>query len=108
MNSGSSFGVLALASMVSDTSKVLGSNWRLVTWTLSVSCGWVCSIKLCGARGFSKLRSLMYCPCMISWAAGAWVGPGVGEVGGVVVMDHFHSFENTLVGRAVPCRAALH
>src|SRR4029077_4266175 len=93
MNSGSSLGVLALASIDSATSKVLASNWRLVTCTLSVSCGWVCSIRLCGARGFSKLRSLMYWPCMISGALGAWAGPGFGgEGGGVVVMAYFRCF----------------
>src|SRR5918999_1833043 len=94
-NSGSSLGVLALASIDSATSKVLVSNWRLVTWTLSVSCGWVCSIRLCGARGFSKLRSLMYWPCMINGALGCcWgaapVGPdGFCGGGGTLVMDYF-------------------
>src|ERR1700716_3393719 len=92
MNSGSSFAVLALASIDSATSKVLASNWRLVTWTLSESCGWVCSIRLCGARGFSKLRSLMYWPCMMSGPAGAWAGPGGGDGGGVVVMAYFRCF----------------
>ncbi len=91
MNSGSSLGVLALASIDSATSKVLASNWRLVTWTLSESCGWVCSIRLCGARGFSKLRSLMYWPCMISGALGAcWgaapCGPRFCGGGGALVM----------------------
>src|SRR5438132_14435557 len=74
MNRGSSLGVLALASIDSATSKVLVSNWRLVTCTLSVSCGCVCSIRLCGARGFSKLRSLMYCPCISRGAFGACCG----------------------------------
>src|SRR3954470_24763111 len=91
MNSGSSLGVLALASIDSATSKVLASNWRLVTWTLSVSCGWVCSIRLCGARGFSKLKSLMYWPCMVSGEA-VWGWPSAGLAGGgVVVMAYFHS-----------------
>src|SRR5688572_11553093 len=109
MNSGSSLGVLALASIDRDTSKVLASNWRLVTWTLSESCGWVCSIRLCGARGFSKLRSLMYWPCMISGALGAcWgaapIGPdGFCGGGGTLVMGYF-----LCCGRAVPCRGALH
>src|SRR5215475_3258284 len=96
MNSGSSLGVLALASIDSATSKVLASNWRLVTCTLSDSCGWVCSIRLCGARGFSKLRSLMYWPCMMSGGAAAGPGPGLGPGlvggGGVVVMAHSHCF----------------
>src|SRR5229473_1254327 len=74
MNSGSSFAVLALASIDSATSKVLASNWRLVTWTLSESCGCVCSIRLCGARGFSKLRSLMYWPCRMSGPGGTMQG----------------------------------
>src|SRR5215510_10851830 len=95
MNSGSSFGVLALASIVNATSKVLVSNWRLVTWTLSESCGWVCSIRLCGARGFSKLMSLMYWPCMISGALGACWGAwpcgccGFCGGGGALVMAYF-------------------
>src|SRR5215475_7009066 len=91
MNSGSSLGVLALASIDSATSKVLASNWRLVTWTLSESCGWVCSIRLCGARGFSKLRSLMYWPCRMSGGACVWPGMG-GLGGGVVVMARLTLF----------------
>src|SRR5919199_5226463 len=92
MNSGSSLGVLALASIDSETSKVLVSNWRLLTCTLSESCGWVCSIRLCGARGFSKLRSLMYWPCMISGAFGACCGAvpcGFCGGGGAAVMGFF-------------------
>src|SRR4029077_9634674 len=93
MNSGLSLGGLALASIDSATSKVLASNWRLVTWTLSESCGWVCSIRLCGARGFSKLRAFMYWPCMMSGPAGACAGPGaVDGGGGVVVMAYFRCF----------------
>src|ERR1700754_2614239 len=96
MNSGSSLGVLALASIDNATSNVLASNWRLVTWTLSVSCGWVCSIRLCGARGFSKLRSLMYWPCMISGALGACCGAVpcgfCGGGGGALVMACFLCF----------------
>src|ERR1700675_3310251 len=104
MNSGSLAGVWALASIAKVTSKVLVSNCRVLTVTLSESCGWVCSIRLCGARGFSKLRSLMYWPCMMSGPDGAWAGPGGGDGGGVVVMACFRCFG----GGAVPCRAALH
>src|SRR5690242_1701098 len=92
MNSGSFSGVVAVASTVSDTSKVLGSNWRVATLTLSESCGCFCSIRLCGARGFSKLRSLMYWPCKVSGLTCCCcgcesVGPEAG--GGVVVICFF-------------------
>src|SRR5258706_11975850 len=104
MNSGSFSGVWALASTVSVTSKVLVSNCRVVTLTLSVSCGCFCSIRLCGARGFSKLKSLMYWPWMVSGPAWAcWLGSALGG-GGVVVMVYFQWFGR----RAVACRAALH
>src|SRR6186713_1128136 len=84
MNSGSFSGVTADASMLSVTSKVLASNCRVATFTLRVSCGCFCSIRLCGARGFSKLRSLMYWPCKVSGLAGAGCGGGVGvEEGGI-------------------------
>src|SRR2546423_950616 len=95
--------------MVRVTSKVLASNCRVETLTLRVSCGWVCSIRLCGARGFSKLRSLMYWPCMISGAFGACCGAapcgacGFCGGGGALVMGYF-----LCCGRAVPRRAALH
>src|SRR6185437_10449845 len=88
MNSGSFSGVVADASMVSETSKVLGSNWRVATLTLSCSCGCFCSIRLCGARGFSKLRSLMYWPWMVS-GLGACCGCGLGPPGGGVDMACF-------------------
>src|SRR5690242_16983772 len=93
MNSGSFSGVVAVASTVSDTSKVLGSNWRVATLTLRVSCGCFCSIRLCGARGFSKLRSLMYWPWMVSGlgaCCGCW-GCGLGPPGGGVDMAYFLS-----------------
>src|SRR5260221_3274953 len=95
---------MALASMTSATSKVLGSNCRVWTETLRVSCGCFCSIRLCGARGFSKLKSLMYWPWMVSgpaWACG--LGSALGG-GGVVVMVYFQWFGR----RAVACMAALH
>src|SRR5690348_1523775 len=84
MNSGSFSGVWALASRVSVTSKVLASNCRVDTFTFSVSCGCFCSIRLCGARGFSKLRSLMYWPCRVSGVACSW-GAAVEPGGGVGV-----------------------
>src|SRR3954469_21249701 len=70
--------------MVSATSKVLASNCLVATLTLSVSWGCFCSIRLCGARGFSKLKSLMYWPWMVS-GLGACCGcvPGVPGGGGV-------------------------
>src|SRR5437667_3595007 len=108
MNSGSFSGVRALASTVSVTSKVLVSNWRVVTLTFSVSCGCFCSIRLCGARGFSKLRSLMYWPWMVSgpaWACGLGLESGGG---GVVVMVYFQQIGQWFGRRAVACRAALH
>src|SRR5471032_288905 len=85
MNSVSFSGVWALASMLSATSKVFTSNWRVLTVTLSVSCGCFCSIRLCGARGFSKLMSLMYWPCRVSGPVWAWPGAG-GTDEGVSVM----------------------
>src|SRR5437868_5011570 len=72
MNSGSFSGVCAVASTSSVTSKVLVSNCRVLTLTLSVSWGCFCSIRLCGARGFSKLRSLMYWPCRVRGPACGW------------------------------------
>ncbi len=90
-------GVIAEASMLSVTSKVLASNCRVATFTLRVSCGCFCSIRLCGARGFSKLRSLMYWPCKVSGLAGAGCGGGVGAEDGGIDMR-----------AAVPCTAGLH
>src|SRR5260370_41623902 len=104
MNHGSFSGVWALASTVSVTSKVLVSNCRVVTLTLRLSCGCFCSIRLCGARGFSKLRSLMYWPWIVSgpaWPCWLELEPGGG---GVVFMVYFQWFGR----RAVACRAALH
>src|SRR5260370_37398912 len=104
MKSGSFSGVWALASTVSVTSKVLASNCRVVTLTFSVSCGCFCSIRLCGARGFSKLRSLMYWPWIVSGPAWAcWLGLGPGG-GGAVALVYFPKLGAGVVTR----RAGLH
>ena len=66
--------------MFSATSKVFTSNCRLLTVTLRVSCGCFCSIRLCGARGFSKLRSLMYWPWIVSGPACGWPGVAASAV----------------------------
>src|SRR5436305_3721501 len=84
--------------MVRVTSKVLASNCRVATLTLSVSCGCFCSIRLCGARGFSKLRSLMYWPWMVSGlgACCGWAAGPAGPAGGGVDMGR----AGTMQGRA--------
>ena len=68
----------AVALIVRTTSKTSGARFCALTSTLMSTEGWVvCWIRLCGARGFSKDRSLMYCALTISCCGSSGIADGM-------------------------------